>query len=84
MSRAAQGYRNCNCVVYIENSLPAFYGPNLNLNGPDWPSAGVFYALDPGLEGRAKWAAILHKQRWVALRYDTPRGVAMVDAAGSL
>ncbi len=84
MARLAGTYRNCGCVVYLADTPPAFYGEHMNLNGADWPSAGVFYAVDPGPDERAKWAGILHKGRWVVLKYDAQRSVAEVDGAGAL
>jgi hypothetical protein len=80
----AQTYTDCNCVVFFKENLPEFTGRHLNLNGPDWSSAGVFYAIDPGRGERAKWAAILHKPRWVVLAYDSQRKAATVDGSGSL
>jgi hypothetical protein len=56
----------------------------LNLNGPAWPSARVFYARDPGPDDRARWAGVFQKRRWVVLRYDAQRGVAEIGGAGSL
>ncbi|MDQ2776290.1 MAG: hypothetical protein M3Y57_15435 [Acidobacteriota bacterium] len=82
--RLAETYTDCNCVVFFKENLPEFTGKHLNLNGPDWSSAGVFYAIDPGLGGRAKWTALLHKPRWVVLAYDAQREVAKVDGSGSL
>jgi hypothetical protein len=84
LRRAAETYKYCDCVVYLADTPTVFYGSHLNLNGPDWPSAGVFYAVDPGPDERAKWAGILHKRRWVVVKYDVQRSVAEVAAAGSL
>jgi hypothetical protein len=84
MTRLAKTYRSCDCVVYFADTPPVILGSHLNLNGPDWPSARVFYAVDPGPDQRAKWAGILHKPSWVVLRFDSERGVAEIDATGSL
>jgi hypothetical protein len=84
MRRVADTYQDCDCVVYFADTPPDFWGFHLNPNGPDWPSARVFYAVDPGPDERAKWMGILHKRRWVALRYDAHRRVAEVDGTGSL
>jgi hypothetical protein len=84
IARAARTYGNCDCVVYVMDTPPQFYGAHLNLNGPDWPSARVFYALDPGPGERARWTGILHRRRWVVLRYDSRSRVANPSATGSL
>jgi hypothetical protein len=84
MRRMAETYRSCNCVVYLADTPEVFYGSHLNLNGPDWPTAGVFYAVDPGPTERAKWAGMLHRRRWVVLKYDAQRSTAVLDGVGSL
>jgi hypothetical protein len=84
MRRMAETYRSCNCVVYFADTPETFYGSHLNLNSPDWPSAGVFYAVDPGPDERAKWAGMLHRRRWVVLKYDDQRSTAVIDGVGSL
>jgi hypothetical protein len=63
-------------VVFLGSSPPVFYGKHLNLNGPDWAHANVFYAVDPGPGERMAWARTLGRERWVVLGYDPARGVA--------
>ena len=84
VKRLAQRYQDCDCVVYFEDTPPDFYAMHLNPNRPDWQSAHVFYAVDPGPDERAKWVGILGKRRWVVLRYDAQRKVAEVDGTGSV
>jgi hypothetical protein len=82
VKRAAESYRNCDCVVFMADTLPDFYAMHLNPNTPGWPSARVFYAVDPGPGERAKWAGILRKRRWVLIRYDAQRKIAELAEAG--
>ncbi len=82
VKRVAESYRNCDCVVFMADTLPDFYAMHLNPNTPGWPSARVFYAVDPGPGERAKWAGILRKRRWVLIRYDAERKIAEVAEAG--
>jgi hypothetical protein len=84
VKRLADGYRNCDCVVYFAETPPDFYGFHLNINNPDWPTARVFYANDPGPDQRAKWTGILRRSKWVVLRYDIQRQTAVVDGEGSI
>ena len=76
MGHLAAQYRDCHCVVFLGSSPPVFYGKHLNLNGPDWAHANVFYAVDPGPGQRMAWARTLGRERWVVLGYDPSRGVA--------
>jgi hypothetical protein len=80
--RLAEAYQGCGCVVYFADNPQVFFGKRLNLNGPAWPSAGVFYAVDPGPDERAMWARILHSRRWVVLTYDAQRSVAKIVETG--
>jgi 4-amino-4-deoxy-L-arabinose transferase-like glycosyltransferase len=82
VKRVAERYRNCDCVVFLADTLPDFHAIHLNPNTPNWPSARVFYAVDPGPGERAKWAGILRKGHWVVLRYDAERKIAEVAATG--
>ncbi len=77
--RLAERYSNCDCVVFLKDNAPSFHAEHLNLNGPDWPSARVFFAVDPGPDKRAKWAAALHKPRWLVLSYDPEHHIGIVD-----
>lgn len=77
MRQLAETFRDCHCVVFFEDD-PPFYGEHLNLNGPDWQSTHVFYAVDPGASQRDQWAAKLGRQGWVALRFDTAIGRAEI------
>jgi len=76
VSRLAARYRDCRCVVFLKSSPPVFYGYHLNLNGPGWQQANVFYAVDPGPDQRMTWARTLGRERWVVLGYDPLRRVA--------
>lgn len=79
VARLAGQYRDCRCVVFLKSSPPAFYGEHLNLNGPGWAKANVFYAVDPGPAQRKSWTRILGRDRWVAVGYDPLRGVARLE-----
>jgi hypothetical protein len=69
--------------VFFGSNLPAFSGTHLNLNGPHWPAAKVFYAIDPGAGEREKWTARLGKPRWVVLNYDSQAKLARVESSVS-
>lgn len=74
----AETYDHCHCVVFLEDKHP-FYGQHLNLNGPEWKSADVFYAIDPGPSERDAWAARLGRREWVVLTYDPGEKRAEID-----
>jgi hypothetical protein len=81
MRRLAESFQHCRCVVYLcEN--PPFHGEHLNLNGPDWQNAEVFYAVDPGVALRDEWAARLGWLQWVALTYNPSAGRAEIESTG--
>jgi hypothetical protein len=70
VARLAGEYRDCGCVVFLKSSLPVFAAQHLNLNGPNWQEAQVFYAVDPGPEQRRAWTQTLGRERWVVVGYD--------------
>jgi len=70
VARLAGQYRDCGCVVFLKSSLPVFAAQHLNLNGPNWQEAQVFYAVDPGPEQRRAWTQTLGRERWVVVGYD--------------
>jgi hypothetical protein len=47
-----------------------------------WPSARVFYAVDPGPNQRASWTMMLGKPKWVVLTYDEQAGIGRVEDVG--
>src|ERR1035437_10818535 len=75
----AESFLRCSCVVFLKDSPSNFSGEHLNLNGPDWTGASVFYAVDPGPEGRSAWSLRFGHNRWVVITYDpiTRGGVAV-------
>jgi hypothetical protein len=79
VAHLAGQYRDCQCVVFLKSSPPVFYGLHLNLNGPDWAQAKVFYAVDPGPGQRMLWTRALGRERWVVVGYDPLRGVAQQE-----
>ncbi len=78
----AINYATCDCVVFLRDAPPRFHGHHLNLNVPDWPSARVFYAVDPGPDQRATWTMMLGKPKWVVLTYDEQTGIGRVEDVG--
>lgn len=76
VARLARQYRDCQCVVFLKSAPPVFYGQHLNLNGPDWAQAKVFYAVDPGPGQRLAWTRALGRERFVVIGYDPVRRVA--------
>jgi 4-amino-4-deoxy-L-arabinose transferase-like glycosyltransferase len=76
VAHLAAQYENCLCVVFLKSSPPVFFGQHMNLNGPDWPRAKVFYAIDPGPELRMSWTRTLGRDRFVVVSYDQVRGEA--------
>jgi hypothetical protein len=66
---AAETYAHCHCVVFLEDA-PPFYAEHLDLNGPDWASADVFYAIDPGPSERSAWARRFGHKQWVVFTWD--------------
>jgi hypothetical protein len=70
VAHLAGQYRDCRCVVFLRSSLPFFAAQHLNLNGPDWQHAQVFYAVDPGPGQRMAWTRTLGRERWVVVEYD--------------
>jgi hypothetical protein len=65
----AESYQHCHCVVFLRDN-PPFFGEHLNLNGPDWQQADVFYAIDPGGSQRDEWATRLGRRGWVLLTFN--------------
>jgi hypothetical protein len=63
-------------VLILQSLSPIFFGEDLNLNGPDWRSAKVFYAIDPGDEQRTVWAQKLGYDKFVVIGFDPSRGFA--------
>jgi len=82
MRRLAESYEHCGCVVFLQDSNP-FHGAYLNLNGPSWPRADVFYAIDPGAPERREWAGGFGGREWGVLRYDRNARRAEVDPNGA-
>jgi len=70
VAHLAGQYSDCRCVVFLKSSPPDFYAEHLNLNGPDWAQAKVFYAVDPGPGERMVWTRTLGRERWVVVGYD--------------
>ncbi len=77
----AETFSDCQCVVFLRDSPPLFYGAHLNRNGPDWKSAGAFYAVDPEPEQRSSWTRTLSRNRWIVVSYDpiTQAGVVVAN-----
>jgi hypothetical protein len=76
VARLGRAYSNCRCVVFLKSSPESFYGEHLNLNGPDWEQANVFYAVDPGPEQRLAWTRKLRRDRFFVITYDPETGAA--------
>lgn len=80
VAEVAQRYASCDCAVFVLSAGPNF-SAQMILNNPDWPKRRVFYANDPGPDGRAEWARVLHKSEWVVIQYDSDSRRAAVVAA---
>jgi hypothetical protein len=74
-SRNSRAHSNCNCVVFLQTLSPVFFGEGLNMNGPDWPQAKVFYAIDPGPEQRTVWTHKLGYEKFLVIAFDPARSV---------
>lgn len=79
----AETYQHCHCVVFLSDH-PPFYAEHLNLNGPDWRSADVFYAIDPGRSERTAWAQRFGRERWVVVTFDPERKIAVTTSAHTI
>ncbi len=77
---AAETYKHCHCVVFLEDN-PPFYAEHLNLNGPDWRTADVFYAIDPGASERPEWARRFGRTQWVVVTWDPRQRTGVTEVA---
>jgi hypothetical protein len=78
--RTAEQYHDRYCVVFLQDSVPEFYGAHLNLNRPDWKQASAIYLVDPGPNDRAAWATLLGRREWVVVTYNPTAGLATAES----
>jgi hypothetical protein len=68
--KVAEEYRERECIVFLEDSPPVFFGEHLNLNEAEWKRYPAFYLVDPGPGERAAWAKLFGRSMWVVIKYD--------------
>jgi hypothetical protein len=67
---AAEQVQLRNAIVFLQPHDPEFVAKHFNLNRADWPAAPLFFAPDPGADGRLALARALGRPTWVVITYD--------------